>query len=161
MNDNTKPIGVPPPPAAMIHDLAAGMEEPVDIAFRYGYSASQWAILEEFPPFRQAVAAARSELEKGGHTVRTKARWMVDVLIEDLYLKSKGASVTIGQLQETVRVLARLGDLEPKPNAPSGPAAPAFTVTINIPQLPAPEAVKTIDGDDLVAFPKFEEKTDE
>lgn len=150
-------MGLPVPPAQMIHDIAAGMEEPVEIAYRYGYTASEWAQLEENGPFRQAVAAARAELEKGGHAVRVKARWMTEVLLEDLFFKSKQQGVSIGQLQESIRVISRLGDLEPKPNAPTGPAAPTFTVTINIPTLPAPEKVIDVNTDQPM-FPVFEQQ---
>lgn len=123
-------MSLPSPPAQMVYDIAYGLEEPVDVAFRYGYTASQWAELEENGPFRQAVAAARSELEKGGHAVRVKARWMTEVLLEDLFFKTKQQGVTINQLQETIRITSRLGDLEPKAVAPTMVGGPASSIKI-------------------------------
>lgn len=121
---------LPNPPAQMVYDIAAGMEEPLDIAIRYGYLPSEWKVLEENQPFRQAVAAARSELEKGGHAVRTKARWMTEVLLEDLFFRMKQDGVSVGQLQETIRITSRLGDLEPKSGPQLGAGGPTTSVQI-------------------------------
>lgn len=140
-------MALPQPPAQMIYDIAAGLEEPVEIASRYGYTVTEWNRLEEHQPFRTAVAQARSELEKGGHAVRTKARWMTEILIEDLFLRMKQEGTTVGQLQESVRILSKLGDLEPKPNVAAGPSGPTSSVQIIFSGGPAPEI--TIGGKDV------------
>jgi hypothetical protein len=130
-------MGLPQPPAQMVYDIAAGLEEPVDVAYRYGYSASEWKTLEEHQPFRSAVAQARSELEKGGHAVRTKARWMTEILLEDLFFRMKQEGTTVSQLQESVRIMSRLGDLEPKAAVQGAIGGPASSIKIIFSSTPA------------------------
>lgn len=126
----TVPLSLRTPPPQMIADLAYGMEEPVEIAYRYGYKASEFRQLEQHPPFLAAVAAARSELERAGHSVKVKAQWMTENLMDDLYIRAKSAHSSIGQIQDTIKILAKLADLEPRGNAAPVSSAPTSSVQI-------------------------------
>lgn len=107
--------GVPTPPPEMIAEIAYGMHEPVDIAFRFGYSKSEYEALEQNRYFVAAVMSARSELERAGHGVKVKARFMTENLMDDIYVRAKSPQASIGQVLDAVKVLSKLGDLEPKP----------------------------------------------
>ena len=144
----------------MVTELAYGMEDPVDVAYRYGITASQFADLETHKPFLAEVAAKRAELERGGHTVKVKAAWMAENLLDDMYLRAKSADASINQVQESIKILAKLADLEPK-GVQQVASGPGFSVVINIPQ------VKTDDGKTIEAttqelkFPVFAAKNAE
>lgn len=144
----------------MITDIAQGMEEGVDIAFRYGYTASEYRALEQHQPFVMAVMRVRAELEREGHPIRAKARWMTDKLMDEVFLKAKCSSAPLGQVLDAVKTMAKIGDLEPKNIVAPGASGPAFSVVINIPTMPQ-QVGKTIEAEDVISFPKFEEKPDE
>lgn len=122
--------GLPPPPAQMIADIAAGLEDPVDIAFRYGYSATQYDLLEQHQPFVNAVLAVRAELEKGGHSVKVKSRAFAEHLAEKLFLRASQDVASSDLVLNALKVFAKLGDLEPRGNLPMGGGAPTTSVQI-------------------------------
>jgi hypothetical protein len=121
---------VPAWPPQMVADIAHGMEEPVDVAWRYGYAASEYRALEQNPAFVAAVASARSELEKGGHTARVKARWMTEQLMDEVYIRAKNAASPLPQLLDAVKTLAKIGDLEPKQEKVQQATGPGTSVQI-------------------------------
>ena len=144
----------------MVTELAYGMEDPVDIALRYGITASQFKDLEAHKPFLAEVAAKRAELERGGHTVKVKAAWMAENLLDDMYLRAKSPDASINQVQESIKILAKLADLEPKGAQQVAPG-PGFSVVINIPQLQTDDG-KTIEAvTKELKFPVFTPKTEE
>lgn len=122
--------GLPPPPPEMIAEIAYGLHEPVDIAYRFGYSRSEYEQLEQNRYFVAAVMSARSELERQGHSVKVKARWMTENLMEDVYTRAKNPAASIGQVLDAVKTLAKLGDLEPKQVAEKSTQGPATSVQI-------------------------------
>lgn len=135
------PPGLPPPPAKMVADIAFGLEEPVDIAFRYGYSASQYAVLEQHQPFVNAVLAVRAELEKGGHSVKVKSRAFAESLAEELFLRASARHASSDLVLNALKVFAKLGDLEPRGNLPMGGGAPTTSVQIIFSDGEKPEVV--------------------
>lgn len=145
-----------PVPPQMIADIAYGLEEPVDIAFRYGYKASEYYALEKQQQFLTAVATARSELERTGHGVKVKAQWMTENLMDDMYMKAKAPAASIQQVQESIKILSKLADLEPRGVTPQS-SGPGFSVVINIPAMAKTETI-TIENQQKIAFPKFEQK---
>lgn len=148
----------------MVVEIALGMESPVDIAYRYGINASQFRALEQHKPFLAEVAAKRAELERGGQTVKVKAAWMTENLLDDLYLKAKDNNASIGQLQETIKLTAKLADLEPKGSvAAAGAAGPAFQVVINLPtSYTKNSATASVEASQQVlTFPTFAAPTEE
>jgi hypothetical protein len=142
-----------PVPPQMIADIAYGLEEPVDIAFRYGYKASEYYALEKQQQFLTAVQTARSELERTGHGVKVKAQWMTENLMDDMYMRAKAPTASIQQVQESIKILSKLADLEPRGVTPQN-SGPGFSVVINIPSMPQVEKVVN-EAVDQLKFPKF------
>lgn len=105
-------------PPQMVAEIAYGMEEPVDIAFRYGISASEYRKLAQNAHFQAEVAAKTAELMRAGHTVKVKAQFMAEDLLETLYLQAKDPKATFNMVHEAVKTMAKLADLEPKANQP-------------------------------------------
>lgn len=165
MNEISVP-GLPPPPPEMIAEIAYGLQEPVDIAFRFGYAKSEYEQLEQNRYFVAAVMSARSELERNGHSVKIKARFMTENLMEDVYTRAKSPTASIGQVLDAVKVLSRLGDLEPKPQAEKGTNAPATSVQIIFNGGPAAEMriggpTKEVDEQLTFEIPLQEKKDDD
>lgn len=122
--------GVPPPPLEMLTAIAAGLEDGVDIAYRYGYTASEYAKLEEHRPFINAVLQLRAELEKEGHQIRAKARWMTDHLLDEAFVKAKMPGTTLPQVLDAIKTFAKVGDLEPRQEKQQAAAGPGTSVQI-------------------------------
>lgn len=114
---DTRMIVAPSYTSAMVAEIAMGMHEPADIAYRYGISRSEFALLEKNTAFCAEVATKRAEYERGGQTVKMKAQLMTENLMDDMFLRAKHPQASLGQIQDTVKILAKLGDLEPKNNA--------------------------------------------
>ena len=51
-------------PQEMILAMAIGMEEPEEIASRYGFDGIRWKSLQAWKPFNDAVAKQKAELEQ-------------------------------------------------------------------------------------------------
>jgi hypothetical protein len=148
--DISKPI-----PPEMIAAIAMGMEEPLDIAFRYGFAASEYRALEQHRPFVAEVMSKRAEFERGGQTVKVKAAWMTENLLDDLYLRAKSTGASIQQIQETVKIMSKLGDLEPKAVQQVAQGT-GFTVQIIIPAVAGADGGKTIEAQtQTLTFPTF------
>ena len=110
-------------PHEMLLDIAAGMEEPIDIAFRYGFSASEFRKLEKSQQFLAEVASLRSKNERSGEAAVAKAGMMYDVLAEKYFLRLMDNEVTTSQLAAGVEAFASLGNRKPKPKEQTANAA--------------------------------------
>lgn len=133
-------------PSEMVAEIAAGLEEPRDIAFRYGIAGKSWDELQSWVPFQNAVAAQKAEFEKSGFTFKIKAKVLTEDVFEEAYRHAKGNNSTLLQKLEFVKVGAKLADMEPK-NTVQAQAGPGFSITINLGSPPAPKE-KTIDLDE-------------
>lgn len=120
-----------PIPPGMVDALAAGLEEPDEIAARNNLTPEQWEKLKTWKPFLDAVAARRAEFERDGYTFRLKRAVQADVLSDKYYqlLLSNDASIT--QISEGVKLFAKLGDLEPKSQVQAQQGT-GFSITINL-----------------------------
>jgi hypothetical protein len=120
-----------PIPPGMVDALAAGLEEPDDIAARNNLTPEQWGKLKAWKPFLDAVAVRRAEFERDGYTFRLKRAVQADVLSDKYYqlLLSNDASIT--QISEGVKLFAKLGDLEPKSQVQAQQGT-GFSITINL-----------------------------
>lgn len=116
-------------PAEMVAQIAIGMEQPVDIAFRYGYKASEYQVLEQNKAFAAEVAAKRAEYERDGYSVEIKTRWMVGNLLDDYFIRLKDSTTTLGQLEAGVNTMARLAGLGQK-KVDQAPAAAGSSIQI-------------------------------
>ena len=144
MDDELLPIQPPPPaldiPQEMILAIAVGMEDPQEIAARYGFENTRWTLLQQWKPFNDAVAKQKAELEQNGVTFRIKAKALTEDVFEDAYKIARSNDATLLQKLEFIKLGAKLGDMEPKANAQIA-AGPGFSITINL----ADTAKKTID----------------
>lgn len=140
-------------PSEMVAEIAAGLEEPKDIAMRYGIAGQAWDDLKNWTPFQNAVAAQKAEYEKSGFTFKVKAKVLTEDVFEDAYKRARSSDATLLQKLEFVKLGAKLADMEPK-NTQAAPTGPAFSITINM----GDESTKpkTID-----ITPQYVEKTDE
>lgn len=116
-------------PAEMVMEIACGMERPLDIAYRYGYSDQEFAQLTQWQPFVQQVEAKKLELKTSGHTFRLMTGWMAEDLAKDLYRKAKTNDATLPQVHDVFKTMAKLADYEPK-QAAGATAGPGFSIQI-------------------------------
>lgn len=118
-------------PADMIDAIAAGLEEPRDIASRHGFEGEQWEKLSTWKPFLDAVAARKAEFERDGLTFRLKRAMQADILSDKYFQLLLTNEASISQISEGVKVFAKLGDMEPK-NTVQAQVGSGFSITINM-----------------------------
>lgn len=142
-NDDIEPLlGRLEVPSEMVAEIAAGLEDPKDIAFRYGIAGQAWTDLQKWVPFQNAVAAQKAEYEKSGFTFKVKAKLLTEDVFEQAYKFAKSSDTSLLQKLEFIKVGAKLADMEPK-NTQQAPAGPGFSITINFaePQAPKPTTI--------------------
>jgi hypothetical protein len=115
----------------MVAEIAAGLEEPRDIAFRYGIAGKAWDELQKWVPFQNAVATQKAEYEKNGFTFKVKAKVLTEDVFEEAYRHAKSNQSTLLQKLEFIKVGAKLADMEPKTNQAVA-NGPGFSITINL-----------------------------
>lgn len=115
----------------MVAEIAAGLEDPKDIAFRHGIVGKAWDDLKNWLPFQNAVAAQKAEYEKSGYTFKMKARLLTEDVFDQAYKYAKSTEASLLQKLEFVKLGAKLGDMEPKQNVQTQ-AGPGFSITINL-----------------------------
>jgi hypothetical protein len=118
-------------PQELILTIAMGMEDPQAVAARYGFEGPRWDKLQEWKPFKDAVAQKIAELDTSGITFKIKAKALTEDVFEDAYKIARGNDATLLQKLEFVKLGAKLGDMEPKANA-QVQAGPGFSITINL-----------------------------
>jgi hypothetical protein len=124
-------------PSEMVAEIASGLEDPTDIAFRYGIVGEAWRELQKWVPFQNAVAAQKAEFEKTGFTFKVKARMLTEDVFDDAYRIARSNASTLVQKLEFIKVGAKLADMEPKTNQQTV-AGPGFSITINLGDSPKP-----------------------
>jgi hypothetical protein len=118
-------------PQELILAIAMGMEDPKEVASRYGYEGLKWEMLNAWKPFTDAVAAKKAELEASGITFKIKAKALTEDVFEDAYRIARANDTTLLQKLEFVKLGAKLGDMEPKANT-QVQTGPGFSITINL-----------------------------
>ena len=118
-------------PQELILAVAIGLEEPADIASRYGFVGDRWEKLRLWKPFTDAVAKQRAELEQSGVTFKIKAKALTEDVFEDAYKIARSNDATLMQKLEFIKLGAKLGDMEPKAST-QVQAGPGFSITINL-----------------------------
>jgi hypothetical protein len=139
----------------MLLQIATGLEEPLDIAQRYGFNEEEFAALSNWPPWQAALEAKRTELQQTGVTLRIKSAFMAEDVLQRAYLAVCGHDATLPQKMDFIRLAAKLGDVEPKPNFNAAAQGNGFSISINFsspPPVPQsrPAAPLTIDHDSAV-----------
>lgn len=100
------------PSQQMMLEIAAGMEEPENIALRYGYSVREFHQMAATPYFQQQIVHLEAELRATGVTFARKAAMLAEDLMEDSYRIAKGSDDPDVVLR-TAQWLAKMGRLEP------------------------------------------------
>lgn len=118
------------PPQDMILSVAMGMEEPSEIASRYGYEGADWQRLATWKPFTDAVAKQKADLEANGWTFKTIARGLTEHVFQEAYKVAAGNDATLMQKLEFVKLGAKLADMEPKASTQVA-SGPGFSISIN------------------------------
>lgn len=119
-------------PAELVAELALGMEEPDDVARRYGWEGRRWDNLKAWKPFLDAVDKQRAEFEKTGVTFRLKAAMKADVLADQVFVKAMANETSLLQKIEALRFFSKMGELEPQPKAAVANTGPGFSITIDL-----------------------------
>lgn len=131
-------------PPQLVWECAAGLEDPVAIARRFGFEGEKWERLAQWPPFISAVQTQRSEFERNGMTFRLKAGMMAEEMMGMMFKQAISNDTTILQKLSVFQALTDVAGLKaPKNDVVNTNAAPKFSITINIPQGAQPV---TIDG---------------
>lgn len=133
-------------PPQLVWECAAGLENPADVAARFGFEGDKWERLSQWPPFITAVQTQRAEFERNGMTFRLKAGLMAEEMMSSMFKQAIGVDSTILQKLSVFNSLVDVAGLKPDKKAvdPTANAAPKFSITINFPnQQPTPV---TIDG---------------
>jgi hypothetical protein len=131
-------------PPQLVWECAAGLEDPVSIAARFGFEGDKWERLCQWPPFITAVQNQRSEFERNGMTFRLKAGMMAEEMMGMMFKQAISNDTTILQKLSVFQALTDVAGLKAPKNAEANTnAAPKFSITINIPQGAQPV---TIDG---------------
>jgi hypothetical protein len=162
MDEELLPTTPPPAldvPQEMILAIAIGMEEPSEIASRYGFEGDRWKVLSVWKPFLDAVAKQKAELEQNGITFRIKAKALTEDVFEDAYKIARSNDATLLQKLEFIKLGAKLGDMEPKASAQVA-SGPGFSITINITDPPKKPEVVDVETVEQVEFvpPKLDLK---
>ena len=145
LKDLTNPDRFRDIPPGLVASIAAGLEDPKEIASRHGIYGDAWDKLSAWKPFLDAIAAQRAEFEQSGYTFRVKAAMKADVLADQLFVQALSNEASLGQKLETMKTFAKLGDLEPKTNV-QAQAGPGFSISINFSSpKPSIEESKIID----------------
>lgn len=134
-------------PPQLVWECAAGLEDPADVAARFGFTGAKWERLSQWPPFIQAVQAQRAEFERNGMTFRLKAGLMAEEMMSQMFKQAISNDSTILQKLSVFNSLVDVAGLKPDKKAVDAnvQSAPKFSITINIPQATGPAPI-TIDG---------------
>jgi hypothetical protein len=130
LKDLTNPDRFLDIPPGLVASIAAGIEDPKEVASRNGIYGEAWEKLSKWKPFLDAVAAQRVEFEQSGYTFRVKSAMQAGVLSDIYFKRLLHNETSIVQLQEGVKTFTKLGDLEPKSNV-QAVAGPGFSISIN------------------------------
>jgi hypothetical protein len=128
-------------PQELIWHVAAGLEEPEDIAKRFGYEGDTWDRLRAHPPFQIAVKALQAEFELTGFTFKNKNRLMAGHMLEKLFVMANSPDASIGQVHEALRTFAKFADLEPKQEKAVADTGAKFSININLPGASQPATI--------------------
>lgn len=135
-------------PPQLVWECAAGLENPADVAARFGFAGAKWERLSQWPPFIQAVQQQRAEFERNGMTFRLKAGLMAEEMMSQMFKQAVSVDSSIMQKLSVFNSLVDVAGLKPdkKLEAAGAVSAPKFSITINIPQVQGGPTPITIDG---------------
>ncbi len=118
----------------MIYDLASGIDDPLAIAKRYGFSESEWAIVSQRKELNRAVEKQRAEMARNGTTFRNKAGMLMDSMLTDLYTSAMRSDIPVKEKAAAILAVGKFAGFDTP--AQTQPTGPAFSITINLPSNP-------------------------
>jgi hypothetical protein len=119
-------------PAELVAGCAQGLEDPDEIAARFGLYGETWQQIKESKPFQLAVAEKKAELEKNGWVFRQKAAMGAEMVLEKVIVDLMSNETGTNTRLEGLKTLAKLANLEPKEDKGAA-AGPGFQININLP----------------------------
>lgn len=123
----------------MVYDIAAGLEEPEEVAQRYGFEGEDWEKIKSNKAFQVSLSAAVAELEQNGVTFKNKSKLMASELMEHAFRMAKAGDMSPGMLLKLIEMLAKYAGFEPKNEPQAANTGPSFSININVPpDTPAP-----------------------
>lgn len=134
-------------PQELVLQIAIGMEEPSEVASRYGFTGVAWTKLQAWKPFQDAVAKQIAELEQSGMTFKIKAKALTEDVFEDAYKIARSNDATLMQKLEFIKLGAKLADMEPKASQQVA-TGPGFSISINF-SSPKPDVHKNTEIIDI------------
>lgn len=129
-------------PLDMINRIAAGLEDPYDVASSYGYTRSQLDKLSQFPPFAQAIDQKRREFDESGITYKNKMKLFAENMADDLYQLAASPEASARTKLDALEYFTKAADLIPKQKQ-TAEDGPKFVVNINIPDIGNANVVAT------------------
>jgi len=117
----------------MVHHIAAGIEDPADIAARYGFDDQAWEQLQNNQAFQVAVKKVAADYEHDGTTFKNKSKLVASDLLEHFYKLVKTNELSPGQAMKFFELVVRLGGLEPKNEPVVADTGAKFSISINMP----------------------------
>ncbi len=129
----------------MIYDLATGLEEPDEVAKRYGFEGDEWEQIAQRPEVVRAVKQQMAELEKNGTTFKNKARLLTNSMLKNLYVAAMRDDVPVKDKAQALLAVTKLAGLDAPAQATAQGAG--FSITINLPAMPqTPPAVEVVEA---------------
>ena len=122
-----------------IQEVATGLEEGEEIAKRFGFTKSEWKIIEKRKDFQTAVARVVAERERSGDTFRLKAHVMADKLLDNMFSSALAPDIPVKDKAAALQLLTKVANLEPKDSQQASQGS-GFSITINVPT-PKPETI--------------------
>jgi hypothetical protein len=148
-------------PAHLVLELAADVYEVEELAEKYGFTHEALKRIVANPVVHAQVVQKKAEIAGSGITFRLKTAVMAEEVMVKLYDKVLHDECNTDMMLDIGKWLAKLADLEPKPNAVPQ-SGPGFSISINIPQLGAsPAQVIEIHQDPVEAPPIPDEESPE
>ncbi|MEM5400846.1 hypothetical protein [Paraburkholderia unamae] len=129
-------------PAEMVAALAQGLEDPADVAARFGYEGDRWVALSSNPAFLRAVEGVKAELMAEGWVLRTKAKAYAEILQDELAKRAAQPDTPLTQQLAVYEALCKTGDVLPKAKTQTGNTGPSFSISINLDRATVEASVK-------------------
>lgn len=138
-------------PPEMVVAIAQGLEDPEDVARRFGWEGRRWEMISTNPAFLRAVEAQRKELEANGWVLVAKAKLGAELIQDELIRIGASANTTPAQKLAIYEALCKTGDVLPKQKVNQGATGPAFSISINLDPATVRASVKKVDVIDVDA----------
>jgi hypothetical protein len=132
-------------PPEMVMAIAQGLEDPTDIAARFGWDGPRWQRLVASPSFQKAVTAKTKELEAEGWVVLAKARLGAEMIQDEIIRAGVSSDTSVAQKLAIYEALVKTGDLLPKNKVGAGDSGPKFSININLDREASHASVKRVE----------------